>query len=87
MGKVGEDGLLEKFSIIQKDRLIQVCGVELPLGPIVARFPTMRIDKPIQELRKELDTCGEETFKIRLLPINEDPVIVTPSAWPEVFPQ
>jgi hypothetical protein len=77
--KVDEDGILYEFTAYHKRKLIQVCSVELPLGPIVEQYPAMRIEQPIQELRKELDNGCKETFNIKLLPINDDPLIITPT--------
>lgn len=83
---IKEDGVIEEFTVYHKKKIIQVCNIELPLGPIVEKYPAMRIEQPIQDLKREFYNGKEEIFNIKLLSINDDPVIVMPmESIEEVF--
>jgi len=83
---IKEDGIIEEFTVYHKKKIIRVCNIELPLGPIVEKYPAMRIEQSIEDLKREFYTGKREIFNIKLLSINDDPVILMPmESIEEVF--
>ncbi|KYC45518.1 MAG: hypothetical protein AMQ74_01899 [Candidatus Methanofastidiosum methylothiophilum] len=81
--RVGEDGVIEGFTAYHRKKIVNVCGIQLSLGSVAEQYPSMRFEPPIHELRKEFGNDNKETFDVKLLPINNDPVIISPmkSQW------
>ena len=83
---IKEDGIIEEFTVYHKKKIIRVCNIELPLGPIVEKYPAMRIEQPIEDLKREFYNGKREIFNIKLLSINDDPAILMPmESIEEVF--
>lgn len=78
LDKLNDTSPIEEFRIFFPHEIRVVCGLTVPLGPLEAIFPPMKLNKSVKELKAELDRLTEKSIIIEFIPIDDDNVTFRP---------
>lgn len=74
LDKLDDSSPINDMCIFSRKEIYVVCGLTVPLGPIKATFPPLRLTKSIIELKAELDRLKEDCINIKFVPISDSNV-------------
>jgi len=69
--------VFDDLMIKEDERIEDVCGVDISLGPIVTHLPPMRAKNSVEVLRDLADST-KDTVKIEFEPISDSTMIILP---------
>jgi len=79
LDKADKDGIIKNLSYHEENATMNFCGYEFLIGAIEVKFPPMKMEHSIEELKRELSNNTNESVKITMIAAEDLPLIINPA--------